>query len=65
MKIYIVKRNSDSTEGRGPMVVDSVWLSREKANDYIDDQPGVMGVRQKWSHMPYGDWTVTEIETRD
>ena len=65
MKVFIVRRNADSTEGRGPMVLDSVWRSRKKAAAYIDGQPGVMGIREKWSEKEFGDWTIEEVKTRD
>ncbi len=63
MKIYIVERNADTTEGRGPMVIDSVWLDWNKAAAYIDDKPGVMGRRAKWSESP-DDWRIVTMETR-
>lgn len=58
-------RNSDMTEGRGPMVMDSVWLDKQKANDYIDKQQGIMGRKLKWSEEDYGDWRVEMWETID
>jgi hypothetical protein len=61
MIIYLTYRNADMTEGRGPMVVDKAFLHKEDANNYIDDQPGCMGRRAKWSNAKYGDWEVKEI----
>ncbi len=60
--VHIVFRNADTTEGRGPMVLDRVFADKEKANAFIDSQPGVMGRRAKWSTILYGDWEVRTLE---
>lgn len=62
MKIYQTYRNSDTTEGRGPMVPDKAFMRKEHADAYIDEQPGVQGRRVKWSTATYADWHVKEIE---
>lgn len=62
MVVYLTMRNADRTEGRGPMVNDKCFLDRKKAEKYIDEQPGVMGRRAKWSTQEYGDWEVKEVE---
>lgn len=51
------------TEGRGPMIIDSIFEKREDANNYIDHQFGVMGRKSEkgWSKDKYGDWTVKEM----
>lgn len=50
MKIYLIYKNSDMTEGRGPMRLDDIMLDREKAVVTALQSPGVMGVmgRQKY-----------------
>lgn len=63
--IYAVYRNADTTEGRGPMVLDSLFSNRNHANTYIDNEPGVMGRREKWSEKKYGDWKVEELVVYD
>ena len=65
MKVYLTYRNSDLTEGRGPMVADACFSTRAVAASYIDALPGVMGRRQKWSQEEYGDWEIREIEVHD
>lgn len=65
MKIYQTYRNSDETEGRGPMVADMVFLHKEHAERYIDEQPGVMGCRAQWSKQKYGDWEIKTIDVID
>lgn len=72
MKLFLVYKNSDMTEGNGPMVVHSIWLSEKNANEFIDKQRGVMGRLPdiKWSEWPErygygGDWQVKPIETED
>lgn len=58
--VYVVMRNADLIEGRGPMVFDSVWDDRDSAAKHIDDKPGVMGRKQKWSEQKFGDWEIIE-----
>ena len=65
MRIWQSYRNADDIEGRGPMVPDLAFLHKEHAERYIDEQPGVMGRRFKWSQSPYGDWTIKPIEVID
>jgi len=65
MKVYLVYKNSDMTEGRGPMIFDSVFLDKEKAENYIDGKLGVMGCKAIWSKEKYGDWEVREVEIED
>jgi len=62
MIVYVVHRNSDTTEGKGPMVLDKIFQFLSDANNYVDDQPGVQGRRAQWSKETYGDWTVTPVE---
>jgi hypothetical protein len=62
MKIYLTYRNADMTEGRGPMVPDLAFTELDLANEYIDEQLGVMGRKVKWSLDKYGDWIVKELE---
>lgn len=59
--IYLVKKNSDTTEGRGPMVIDCAFTKENDAKTYIDDKPGVMGRKAKWSEEKYGDWQVEPL----
>lgn len=65
MKIWQTYRNADDIEGRGPMRPDLAFLHKEHAERYIDEQPGVMGRRQKWSQQTYGDWYIKPIEVID
>jgi hypothetical protein len=62
MKVFATYRNMDMTEGRGPMVIDKVFVHRPHAEAYIDTKQGVMGSYQKWSAQPHGDWEIKEIE---
>jgi hypothetical protein len=61
MKIYQTYRNSDDIEGRGPMVPDLAFLHKAHAERYIDEQPGIMGRKGKWSQQEYGDWEIIEV----
>lgn len=63
--VYLVFRNADMTEGRGPMVFDKkVFSSFETAADYTDRQTGVMGRKAKWSEQEYGDWQIRIAEVK-
>jgi len=65
--IYLVKRNSDTTEGRGPMVIDTAFFSRIEAAKYIDPKPGIMGrlSDKGWSTEKYGDWMIEPLIVYD
>lgn len=65
MKIYAVYRNNDMTEGRGAMILDSIYTTRELAAEYADSKAGVMGRRKKWSAISCGDWEIREHEVLD
>lgn len=43
---FVVLKNSDFTEGRGPMKMDNVFISKVKAEEYIASQVGVYGSPQ-------------------
>lgn len=43
------------------MVPDLAFLHREHAERYIDEQPGVMGRKAKWSQKKSGDWEIRTI----
>jgi hypothetical protein len=59
-------KNADMTEGRGPMVIDKCFSEQSFAEKYIDIQPGVMGVRHKWSKGDNGgNWEVRPVEVID
>lgn len=49
--VYLIYRNSDMTEGRGPMTVCKVMADREKAIQFALDQPGVMGIRNRQTRV--------------
>jgi len=59
--VWVARRNADMTEGRGPMVLDSIWANEEIAAEYIDAQPGIMGVNRKWSTENTGSWEIERI----
>lgn len=79
-QVFVVFKNSDMTEGRGPMVIDSIFESYEKACDYMNTKDGVMGrsgtynntvtghIGEGWQDKqswPYGgDWQVKTYEVK-
>jgi len=62
--VYCVYKNADMIEGRGPMLLDSIWASRALAEDYMDCQPGVMGRQERWSKSTSHDWEVRVFRVR-
>lgn len=60
---FATYKNQDMIEGRGPMVLDKVFVQEEDANDYILQQSGVMGRKPEpghgWTRM--GDWEVKPL----
>ncbi len=46
-EVYIVYRNADFTEGRGPMLLHKIFSNFRAAEDYVMDQEGIMGTEQK------------------
>jgi hypothetical protein len=47
--VYIVLKNADFTEGRGPMFFHKVFKTRQIAHDYIMQQEGIYGTPQRQS----------------
>lgn len=43
---YVVTKNADFTEGRGPMLLDCVFLTIEAAEQYVEKQKGIYGSKQ-------------------
>lgn len=43
---FVVLKNSDFTEGRGPMVVDKIFKSIVSAEEYVSAQSGIYGSKQ-------------------
>lgn len=63
-KIYGVYRNLDMTEGRGPMVLEKLYLSEDLAWMYADTQKGIFGrvpPEGTWKGSAYGDWDVRPL----
>lgn len=64
--IYIAQKNADTTEGRGPMINVCAFFTFEEAAKFVDDKPGVMGRREKWSEKKWGgDWKILPIAVFD
>lgn len=53
MKIAIVRKNADFTEGKGPMLFHKAFTNEQLAHDYIMMQPGIYGSKQGFSGV-YG-----------
>lgn len=50
--IFLVEKNSDFTEGRGPMRFDSAYYTLDDAVAYIMRQDGIYGTNQGVSNHP-------------
>lgn len=63
--IYLILRNADMTEGRGPMVpINVAFESWDQAVQYVEAQEGVQGCRgEKYSEVYRGanDHMIREI----
>jgi len=44
--VYIVLKNADFTEGRGPMLLHTVFSDGEEAIKYVEKQKGIFGSPQ-------------------
>lgn len=53
--VFIVQKNADFTEGRGPMCLHLVFETYKDAYDYIQDQDGIYGSAQY--KEPYSYYT--------
>ena len=63
--IYLVKKNSDMTEGRGPMVVEAAYEDEEAAWAHANEHAGVMGRKPRggdWRQCGISDWTVEALK---
>jgi hypothetical protein len=49
--VYGVWKNSDMTEGRGPMVLDRLFITEERAWEYANGSLGVMGRKPFHDHL--------------
>jgi len=52
--VYVVYKNADMTEGRGPMVFDRVFARRESALAYVESKSGIMGRKTDLSESKNG-----------
>lgn len=64
--IYLTLRQSDTTEGRGPMVADIAFTTREAAQEHVAGKTGVWGFRGSWQALVQGGhWDIKEIPVYD
>lgn len=63
MQVWATWRNSDMTEGKGPMVMDKIFMEQKDAHEYIDGQEGVFGRKPEhgWQNSDMGDWQVKPL----
>lgn len=61
-------KNQDMTEGKGPMVLDKVFMNENDAHTYINSQEGVFGRKPPelgWQNSRMGDWQVKPISVME
>lgn len=62
--VYVVMRNSDFTEGRGPMVMDSLWMNAKDAVRYAESiEPyGAKMEMGKYGAFAYGQFLEIKLQ---
>jgi hypothetical protein len=64
MLVWATYRNQDMIEGRGPMVLDKVFMEEDDAHAYINTKEGVFGRKppeEGWHSSRMGDWEVKPL----
>lgn len=68
MTVFATYRNADMIEGKGPMVMDKVFIDETDAHAYINQQAGVHGRKPSdfgavggWQNTQMGDWQVRPL----
>lgn len=66
MTIFLVFKNADSTEGRGPMLFHSAFKTLDLACEFLDTQCGIMG-RKCPLERQYGSgrWTMNDHDIQE
>jgi hypothetical protein len=62
--VWATYRNGDMIEGRGPMLLDKVFMEEADAHTYINGQEGVFGRKapeEGWHASRMGDWEVKPL----
>jgi hypothetical protein len=64
LKVWGTYKNSDMIEGKGPMVLDKIFMNEDDAHAYINGQEGVFGRKPPehgWQNSRLGDWEVKPL----
>lgn len=64
IKVWGTYKNGDITEGKGPMVLEKLFLHEDDAHTYINGQQGVFGRKAPeagWQNSRLGDWEVKPL----
>lgn len=55
-KVFVIMKNSDFTEGRGPMDIHKIKKKEQDAVDYVMSQEGIYGSEQReYSRSSYSE----------
>lgn len=67
MEVFVVMKNTDFTEGRGPMVIDRAYTNRTYAHDYIMAQEGIYGSPQRYEpkYDSYNGYSIRTLKVLD
>jgi hypothetical protein len=70
--VYLISKNADEVEGRGPMLPEFVTTDPVLARDFMAKRPGIGGASTKWNKFgekeSFGPWSVSPfmlLETID
>ncbi len=61
MIVYLVNKNADFTEGRGPMLPHRLFKNADDAHNYIMDQSGIFGSDQYKNSYGYNGYSISEM----
>lgn len=53
MKVYIVTKNRDFAEGRGPMLFHKAFITESKMIEYINSTTGIYGAKPREGFTVY------------
>ena len=62
--VYVVMRNADFTEGRGPMVLDSIWSNASEAVKHAESMEPYGSKMEigKYGYYAYGQFMQIKLE---
>lgn len=72
MSVFVVLKNTDFTEGRGPMRLHKIFADFKSAELYVMDQPSMFGLHQRrhtenldFGHVYYSGYEIIEMTVHE